>query len=81
MAQATATLPIPGSPGRFLLMADRWNQERLGVSRYIWLPMFVVDAPVAARQRAQAAERPHVRRDNRNRVRCVGTGPFQGICL
>ena len=74
MAQATFALPIPGSPGRFLLMADRWNQERLGVSRYIWLPMFVVDAPAAARQRAQAAVRSRVRRDNRNQVRCEGTG-------
>ncbi len=33
MAQATFALAVPGSPGRFLLMADRWNPERLGVSR------------------------------------------------
>lgn len=74
MAQATFALPIPGSPGRFLLMADRWNPERLGVSRYIWLPMFVVDAPVVARRHAQAAVRPRVRRDSRNQVRHGGTG-------
>ena len=33
LAQATFALPVPGAPGRFLLMADRWNQERLGLSR------------------------------------------------
>ena len=33
LAQATFALPVPGLPGRFLLMADRWNQERLGLSR------------------------------------------------
>jgi len=33
MAQASFALAVPGAPGRFLLMADRWNPERLGVSR------------------------------------------------
>ncbi|KAK9833256.1 hypothetical protein WJX81_000360 [Elliptochloris bilobata] len=70
MAQATFALPVPGSPGRFLLMADRWNQERLGVSRYIWLPLFVVEAPTAERLRAMPAERERsrVRRGDRERV-------------
>ena len=33
LAQASFALPVPGLPGRFLLMADRWDQERLGLSR------------------------------------------------
>jgi len=33
MAQASFALAVPGAPGRFLLMADRWIPERLGVSR------------------------------------------------
>lgn len=66
-SQATFALPIPGSPGRFLLMGDRWIQERLGVSRYIWLPMFVVDVPASA-ARAERL-RPRVRRGGRERVR------------
>ncbi len=33
LAQASFALAVPGAPGRFLLMADRWNPERLGVSR------------------------------------------------
>ena len=38
--------------------------------RYIWLPMFVVDAPVGSRVRALPAEpeRPQVRRGRRRRV-------------
>lgn len=33
LAQATFALPVPGLPGRFLLMADCWNPERLDLSR------------------------------------------------
>ena len=33
LAQATFALPVPGLPGRFLLMADCWNPERLHLSR------------------------------------------------
>ena len=33
LAQATFALPVPGLPGRFLLMADVWDPECLGLSR------------------------------------------------
>ena len=40
-----------------MLTADRWNQKRLGVLQYSWLPIFVVDAPVATRQRQRLSGR------------------------
>jgi hypothetical protein len=42
-AQGTFVLPLPSennsSEARFILMADRWNPENLGDSRYVWLPV------------------------------------------
>ena len=33
-AQATHVLPLPGQPGRFIFMADRWFPQALGMSRW-----------------------------------------------
>ncbi|XP_045812170.1 uncharacterized protein LOC123906316 isoform X1 [Trifolium pratense] len=40
-AQSTFVLPIPGFPGMFIFMADRWNPADLRDSRYVWLPLIV----------------------------------------
>ena len=42
-SQSTFILPLPGEPDRFLFMADRWNRTNLPDSRYIWLPIKMVD--------------------------------------
>ena len=38
-SQSTFVLPLPGKPGCFIFMADRWQPRRLSDSRYVWLPM------------------------------------------
>lgn len=38
-SQSTFVLPMPGKPGNFIFMADRWNNRDLPDSRYVWLPM------------------------------------------
>ncbi|XP_042486439.1 uncharacterized protein LOC122066660 isoform X2 [Macadamia integrifolia] len=40
-AQSTYVLPLPGLPGSFIFMADRWNSADLRDSRYVWLPLAV----------------------------------------
>ncbi|ONK76359.1 uncharacterized protein A4U43_C03F26870 [Asparagus officinalis] len=40
-AQSTFVLPLPGIPGLFIFMADRWNPPELRDSRYVWLPLTV----------------------------------------
>lgn len=43
-AQSTFVLPMPGRiPGSFVFLADRWNPDDLRDSRYLWLPLMVVD--------------------------------------
>jgi hypothetical protein len=42
-SQSTFILPLPEEPDRFLFMADRWNRTNLPDSRYIWLPIRMVD--------------------------------------
>jgi Glycosyl hydrolases family 43 len=37
--QSTFVLPMPGKPGQFLFMADRWNKTDLENSRYAWFPL------------------------------------------
>jgi hypothetical protein len=39
LSQSTFVLPVPGKPGRFIFMADRWNKTNLEDSRYVWLPL------------------------------------------
>lgn len=40
-AQSTFVVPLPGLPGAFIFMADRWNPADLRDSRYVWLPLIV----------------------------------------
>ncbi len=40
-SQAAFVLPVPGRPGSFIYMGDRWNKDDLTNSRYVWLPMTV----------------------------------------
>lgn len=37
--QSTFVLPLPGQPGKFVAMFDRWNKWNLEDSRYVWLPV------------------------------------------
>ncbi|MBN2182986.1 MAG: family 43 glycosylhydrolase [Sedimentisphaerales bacterium] len=40
-SQSTFVLPVPGKPGCYIFMADRWTPRRLFDSRYIWLPFII----------------------------------------
>lgn len=42
-SQSTFVLPLPGKKDEFLFMADRWNKTNLQDSRYVWLPLKMVD--------------------------------------
>jgi len=44
-SQASFVMPVPGLPGRFIMMGDRWNEQDLRESRYVWLPLWVQDPP------------------------------------
>lgn len=39
--QSTFVLPVPGQPGSFIFMADRWKPRQLSDSRYVWLPLIL----------------------------------------
>jgi len=39
ISQSTFVLPVQGSDGSFVFLADRWNQWDLPASRYVWLPL------------------------------------------
>jgi hypothetical protein len=42
-------LPVAGKNDTFIFMADRWKKTDLPDSRYIWLPLRIVDGkPVIA---------------------------------
>ncbi len=41
--QSTYVFPVADKPGTFILMADRWNQNDLPDSRYLWLPVTFTD--------------------------------------
>ena len=42
-SQSTYIIALPGEPDRFLFMADQWNKTNLPDSRYVWLPIKMVD--------------------------------------
>ncbi|BDA43720.1 hypothetical protein COCOBI_04-7350 [Coccomyxa sp. Obi] len=44
-SQGTYVLPMPGRPNEYVFLADRWVPTNLGNSRYIWLPMWVLEVP------------------------------------
>jgi hypothetical protein len=37
-SQSTFVLPVPGKPGSFVYLGDRWNPQNLSDARYVWLP-------------------------------------------
>ena len=37
-SQSTFVLPVPGKPGSFVYLGDRWNPQNLADARYVWLP-------------------------------------------
>lgn len=41
-SQSTFVFTLPGQPGKFVYMGDRWNSQDLPDSRYIWLPFSLV---------------------------------------
>ena len=46
-SQSTYVLPVPGKPGQFIYMGDRWTPENAIDGRYIWLPIrFEGEQPV-----------------------------------
>jgi hypothetical protein len=42
-SQSTFIIALPGEQGKFLFMADQWNKTNLPDSRYVWLPIKMVD--------------------------------------
>jgi hypothetical protein len=45
-SQSTYVLSLPGQKNAYLFMADRWNKRNLEDSRYLWLPLQVVNDKV-----------------------------------
>ena len=46
-SQSTYVLPVPGKPGQFIYMGDRWTPKNAIDGRYIWLPIrFEGEQPV-----------------------------------
>ncbi|HEV8081990.1 MAG TPA: glycoside hydrolase family 43 protein [Chitinophagaceae bacterium] len=43
-SQSTYVFPMPGKPGTFLFMADKWNKLNLEDSRYVWLPLTMLNS-------------------------------------
>jgi hypothetical protein len=39
LGQSTYVLPVMGKKDAFIFMADKWNQNNLKESRYVWLPV------------------------------------------
>lgn len=42
-SQSSFVLPFPGKKDKFIFMADRWNKTDLENSRYVWLPLEMVN--------------------------------------
>jgi len=42
-SQSTFVLPMPGKKKLFVFMADRWNKLNLEDSRYVWLPLKMIN--------------------------------------
>lgn len=38
-SQSTQVIPVDAAAGKFIYMGDRWNQNDLANSRYVWLPI------------------------------------------
>jgi beta-xylosidase len=48
-SQSTFVLPVASKKNTFIFMADRWNKLDLEDSRYIWLPLNIVNNEVVIR--------------------------------
>lgn len=42
-SQSTFVLPMPGKMDMFIFMADRWNKLNLEDSKYVWLPLKMIN--------------------------------------
>src|SRR5450755_49995 len=42
-SQSTFVLPVAGSAGSFIFMADKWNKTDLPASGYLWLPFQILN--------------------------------------
>ncbi len=42
-SQSTFVLPVPDKKGLFIFMADRWNKINLEDSKYVWLPLKMIN--------------------------------------
>lgn len=54
-AQSTYVFPVEGKKNAYIFMADRWNKDNLGDSRYVWLPLEFRDGKPAIEWREQWA--------------------------
>jgi hypothetical protein len=52
-SQSTFILPVAGKQDTYIFMADHWNKTDLADSRYIWLPLRVVDNKPVIKWRSQ----------------------------
>ncbi len=42
-SQSSFVMPIPGKKNSYIFLADRWNKTDLENSRYLWLPLQMVN--------------------------------------
>jgi len=58
-AQSSFVLALPGEPGSFIFMADRWDKNNLAGSGYLWLPFQIKDSIVEIKNIQSVKESPH----------------------
>jgi len=51
--QVTQVLPVPGKPGTFIFLADRWQPQNAIDGRHLWLPIEFQDGKPMVRWRDQ----------------------------
>jgi hypothetical protein len=55
-AQSSFVLALPGEPGSFIFMADRWDKANLSGSDYLWLSFRIKDSVVEIKNDKPAGE-------------------------
>jgi len=58
-AQSSFVLAVPGEPGSFIFMADRWDKNNLAGSGYLWLLFQIKDSIVEIKNLQSVKESPH----------------------
>ncbi len=58
-AQSSFVIPLPGEPGNFIFMADRWNKTDLPDSRYLWLPFQIKEGIIEIKNNPETDQTPH----------------------